>query len=225
MLPTAHSSKSSTRDRLVMAAVELFWAKGYQATGMAELLQKASANSGSFYHFFPRKNDLLLAVLDWYTQALYPFVVDPIWAKEQDPVERIFALLQGYRERIVMTECTYGCPIGRLAMEIDPANRDAHARIAANFEGWVGAVRSCLDLVSHRLPPGTDTLKLARFVLTVMEGGVMQSRAHRDVRFFDDSVAVLRNYFGYLLSFTQHPNNTRSELPDDEQHTEVKEEP
>jgi hypothetical protein len=37
------------------------------------------------------------------------------------------------------------------------------------------------------------------FVLSVMEGGVMQARTHRDVSSFDDSVAALRNYFSHLL--------------------------
>lgn len=189
-----------TRDRLVMAAVELFWAKGYEATSMAELLHKANANSGSFYHFFRGKNDLLLAVLDWYLKGLYPVVVDPVWASESDPIGRIFALLERYRERILFTDCTFGCPIGRLAMEIDPSNRDAHAKIAANFEGWAGAVRACLEMAADRLPPRTDLMKLSRFVLTVMEGGVMQSRAHRSVQPFDEAVEVLRDYFNRLLS-------------------------
>jgi TetR/AcrR family transcriptional regulator, transcriptional repressor for nem operon len=212
-MATPATPELPTRDRLVLAAVELFWAKGFEATSMAELLQKANANSGSFYHFFRSKNELLLAVLDWYVQALYPYVVDPIWTKQQDPIERIFGLLQGYRERIVQTDCTYGCPIGRLAMEIDAGNRDAHSKIALNFEGWVGAVRTCLDMLRDRLPPGTDTLKLARFVLTVMEGGVMQSRAHRDVQFFDESVEVLRNYFDHLLSSGQQEHKKSAKAP------------
>jgi hypothetical protein len=36
------------------------------------------------------------------------------------------------------------------------------------------------------------------FILTVMEGGVMQSRTHRTLEAFDASVAVLRNYFAIL---------------------------
>jgi TetR/AcrR family transcriptional regulator, transcriptional repressor for nem operon len=173
------------------------------------LLQKANANSGSFYHFFRSKNELLLAVLDWYLKGLYPVVVDPVWARESDPIERIFALLERYRERILFTDCTFGCPIGRLAMEIDPENRGAHAKIAANFEGWAGAVRTCLEMAADRLPAKTDLMKLSRFVLTVMEGGVMQSRAHRSVQSFDEAVEVLRDYFNRLLSSGKPKRKTR----------------
>ena len=40
---------------------------------------------------------------------------------------------------------------------------------------------------------------MAQFVLTVMEGGVMQARTFRDVAFFDRSVTQLRNYFDALM--------------------------
>ena len=49
-----------------------------------------------------------------------------------------------------------------------------------------------------RLPPGTDTQRLAVFVLTIMEGGVMQSRTHRTLAAFDAGVACLRDYLDRL---------------------------
>jgi TetR/AcrR family transcriptional regulator, transcriptional repressor for nem operon len=48
------------------------------------------------------------------------------------------------------------------------------------------------------LPEGTDRHALAEFVLTVMEGAVMQARTYRDVGPFDRSVAQLRSYFHSL---------------------------
>ena len=102
----------STRERLIDSARYLFWERGFAATSMAELLDHARVNSGSFYHFFESKEGLLRAVLQDYRQALRPVVVDPAFAKTDDPVERIFALLAGYRERILQTGCQYGCPLG-----------------------------------------------------------------------------------------------------------------
>ena len=49
-----------------------------------------------------------------------------------------------------------------------------------------------------RLPKRLDRRELAEFVLTTMEGGVMQARTHRDVAYFDRAVRQLRTYFGYL---------------------------
>ncbi len=165
---------------------------------MAEILQRARANAGSFYHFFPGKEALLLAVLDDYLDGLEPIIVQPAFARCRDPVERIFAILEGYRGRLLDTGCQYGCPLGRLALEIEADNLPAHQRIAANFAGWTGAIRRCLEEARTRFPDECDLDGLATFVLTVMEGGVMQSRSCRRMEPFDQSVAQLRNYFACL---------------------------
>jgi len=166
---------------------------------MADLLAHAEVNSGSFYHFFESKEALLREVLSQYMLALRPMVIDPAYAKTVDPLERIFAILAGYRERILITECRYGCPIGRLALEIDTENRPAHKLIAKNFAAWIEAVRECVLQFCKHLPQRTDPHALSTFVLAVMEGGVMLSRSYRSVEPFDLAVAQLRDHFSSLL--------------------------
>jgi TetR/AcrR family transcriptional repressor of nem operon len=185
---------------LIESARYLFWERGFAGTSMADLLGHSGVNSGSFYHFFESKEALLRAVLDTYLAALRPMVVDPAFAQTNDPVERIFAILAGYRERILQTDCQYGCPLGRLALEIDPENRPAHKLIAENFQGWITAVRECAEQLRIRLPVGTDPEALATYVLAVMEGGVMLSRSYRSVEPFDRAVAQLREHFRLLLA-------------------------
>jgi len=189
-----------TRDRLIDSARYLFWQHGYAATSMADLLARANVNSGSFYHFFESKEALLRTVLDGYLRLLRPMVVDPAFARTEEPVERIFSILAGYREGILKTDFHYGCPLGRLALEIDPENRPAHALIAENFRGWIGAIRECLDQCKPRLARDTDLDALATFVLAVMEGGVMLARSYGSIEPFDHAVEQLRHHFRVLLA-------------------------
>lgn len=189
---------ASTRDRIVEVAVHLFYEKGYEATGMAEILQRAQANSGSFYYFFKSKEDLLLAVLDWYEKNVQPLLIEPVCAQTKDPIERVFALLEGYRQSLMMTGCTFGCPIGRLALEIAPERLEVHGKLAKNFGNWLTAVRKFLDDAGERLPKGLNRAELAQFILTVMEGAVMQSRSFRNIEPFDASIRQLRQYFDGL---------------------------
>jgi AcrR family transcriptional regulator len=189
-----------TRDRIVEAALYLFWLQGYTATGIAEILKRAEANAGSFYYSFKTKEELLLAVLELYIQTLLPVVVEPVLSSVQDPIERVFGILQFYRQNLLSTGCTYGCPIGRLALEIPEEQFRVHKRLADNFDGWTAAVEKCLQDARDRLPANVSLQTLAKFVLTVMEGGVMQSRAHRSIEPFDASVEHLRAYFDFLLA-------------------------
>lgn len=188
----------NTRERIVLAARELFHTQGYHATSMAEILKKAEANSGSLYYYFKSKNELLLAVLGWYEEMLNPMVMNPAFEKTTDPIERVFAVLMGYREMLVMTHCMLGCPIGNLALELIDCGPEIRQKIELNFTNWCKAIENCLREAATRLPPDVDLERLSRFVLTVMEGGIMQARGHRDVKRYEDAVNQLRDYFDRL---------------------------
>jgi AcrR family transcriptional regulator len=190
---TRGQAASGTRERIIDAARYLFGERGYAATGLAEILARAEANSGSFYHFFDSKDALLRTVLETYVQLLEPHVVRPAWDATPDPMARVFLLLDTYRQRLLDTECRYGCPIGRLALEIDAENIAAHELIARNFSSWKKAVEACLRAAGLPKPAEVATL-----VLTVMEGAVMQARAYRTVEPFDACIRQLRLHLDAL---------------------------
>ena len=188
----------STREALIQAARDLFWKKGYRATSVAEILERAGAHSGSLYHYFPTKQDLLVAVLDWYTENLEAEIVGPARRRTDDPIETIFAILDGYRQALLATGLTFGCPIGNLALELHEPDPPVRERLAENFAGWAEAVEACLEEAGERLPADLDRESLSRFVLTTMEGGVMQARTHRSIEPVDASVEQRRRYLTYL---------------------------
>lgn len=194
------SESHSTRNRLIEAARQLFLVNGYEGTGISEILRKTGINSGSLYYFFKKKEDLLLAVLDRYIDLLHPMVIDPVFEREDDPIERVFGVLQGYRELLTMTDCRMGCPIGNLALEMSEKSEAVREKIATNFDNWRIAIRKCLIDAVDILPAETDPDQLSTFILTVMEGAVMQARAHRSPKPFDDSIEMLRDYFERMIN-------------------------
>ena len=187
-----------TRERLLTAAMELFQEKGYNSTSVADILAKAGANSGSLYHFFPTKQQILLEVLDLYRAGIAPMLLEPAWAEVEDPIEKVFALLELYRQALVASDCTYGCPIGSLALELHEPDPPVRERLAANFEAWVEAVAACVEAAGGRLPGELDRRDLATFALTTMEGGVMLSRTHRNLEGYDAAVRSFRSYLAHL---------------------------
>jgi AcrR family transcriptional regulator len=189
---------ANTRTRLVLAAMQLFWEKGYNSTSIADVLHTAKVNSGSLYYFFPGKSDLLAAVLDMYHEGIRPMLLEPAWAGVSDPIDRIFALLARYRKSLLDTGCFYGCPIGSLALELHEPDLAVRERLAENFSAWIDAIAECLSQAKARLSSELDRQELAQFVLTVMEGGVMQARTFRDIEYFDAAVRQLRQYFKCL---------------------------
>jgi len=192
--------KVPTKDRIVEAARELFFDQGYGATSIAQILQRSGANSGSLYYFFPTKEDLLSAVLQKYKQMLVPMVIGPAQARASDPIEQVFAVLDGYRRLVEMTEFRLGCPIGNLGLEIANSHPLALQLVAENFQGWSLAVRDVLANAQDRFPEGTDLDSLADYLLATMEGAVMLARTYKSMAPFDNAINGVRDHFDRLLS-------------------------
>lgn len=203
-----HQMGRETKQKLIEVARELFWKKGYHGTSVAEILSRTGANSGSLYHFFPTKQHLLLAVLEWYAENLEAEIVAPARALADDPVDRVFAILDGYRRALLATDFTFGCPIGNLALEFKEPDPPVRELLELNFDRWCDAVEDALSDAEHRFPPDVELDELSRFILTTMEGGVMQARTTRSIDPFDDSVQHLQRYMEMLQETgpTQRPS-------------------
>ena len=188
----------TTKERIVHSALRLFAEKGYGSTSVADILRAAEANSGSLYHAFPTKQDVLLAVLDAYRSGIETMLLLPAWEATDDPIERVFALLAAYRQLLVSSEFLYGCPIGSLALELHEPDPPVRMLLADNFKNWSAHVARCFEGAGDRLPPHVDRTALADFVLTIMEGSVMLARTYRNAEAFDASVTLLRDYLARL---------------------------
>lgn len=200
---------NETRARLLQTAFQLFHEQGFHATGVATILREAEVNPGSMYHFFASKDELLLAVLEFALAYLGPAVMEPAEARTSDPLGRVTELLEQYREGMELAGCRMGCPMGNLALEVSDGNPAARALIHANFANWAARVEGWLIAAGDRLPKDVDRGRLARFVLTVMEGGLMQARAAGHLGPFDDSVAVLREHFEMLEAKAKTKTKTK----------------
>ena len=168
--------QSQTRDRLVRTAAELFWSRGYAQTGVSSIMKHARATSGSFYHFFPTKDDLLLAVLDAVGDHLDTEILQPAEDGSDDPTRRVMALADAYRAYAAPESQGFGIPAGALTCELgaghEPALRrldEIYGRFASRIAGWFadGDV-------------GLDHLELAGFVVASLEGSALMAKANRD---------------------------------------------
>lgn len=188
----------STRDCIIEVAADLFLKHGYGATGIAQILEAADLLRGSLYHYFPTKEDLLIATLEWRKKMLWPEVIQPVFDRIDDPLERVFGILDGYRRLLLMFEFQLGCPIGNLALELGETHDRVRKLLAENFDNWKRAVCGCMQDAAARFPPGVRPEDLAHFVLTVMEGAVMLARTYRTIDCYDRAVNMLRDYFERL---------------------------
>lgn len=62
-------------DKVIEAIAERFWADGYEATGIADLVETTGVGRASLYGAFGSKREMLTLAIDWYmTTRLEPMV-------------------------------------------------------------------------------------------------------------------------------------------------------
>jgi AcrR family transcriptional regulator len=71
VLPLRERNKQKVTERIIVAAMELFKAQGYEQTTMDDIANKAEISRGTLFNYFPSKDALLLP---WGEEILEKFV-------------------------------------------------------------------------------------------------------------------------------------------------------
>ena len=187
------SDAVDTRARILETAARLFHENGYHATGVAVILRESGVNSGSLYHFFKSKEDLLRGVVGGYHEMLEQSLVHCREA-EPDPVARVFYMLGMLRERFLAAGLVRGCPVGNLVLELSDSHPDIRVLLDDFFTRWREEVAVWLAEPEARLADDVQPCALACFVLSVIEGALMQSRAAGCLNPIDGAIQHLRRY-------------------------------
>lgn len=201
---------SDTRNRILAAAARLFEANGFEGTSVAAILRAADVNSGSLYHFFASKEALLEPVLRYHLASLGPTLLEPAAGASEDPVERVFALLELYRGRLIVSGFTRGCPVADLLAEIGNRHEEARKVGAVYFERWAGQVR---DWMAPAMSPGRADA-LGRLILAVTQGAITQARASLTIERFDELVSELRLVLRAFLARRESADATAAMDPE-----------
>lgn len=172
---------TDTRERLVEAAANLWHARSYADVGVSEICDVADVRKGSFYHFFPSKQDLAVAVIDRHWHDAYHDVVMPALAADS-PVEQLERLTAGIAAdvRRLTDQFGYmpGCPFGNLASELSTTDGPVRERIARLFDNQRMLVKDILDraVAAGELPDAIDTEQAARAMHAYVEGVLLISK-------------------------------------------------
>ena len=73
--------KEFDREEALQKAMELFWARGYEGTGMRELLQHMGIGRQSLYDTFGDKRSLFIEALKCYNRCVTQAIVDQLFGR------------------------------------------------------------------------------------------------------------------------------------------------
>ena len=82
MADTSLDTTQETRSRILEAAVKVFASKGYHDTKVDDIVSQSQTSKGSFYFYFPSKQDIFLALVDTFADLLESRLRERLSAEE-----------------------------------------------------------------------------------------------------------------------------------------------
>jgi len=177
---SADDTVHSTKRRLLDVGLATLLERGYNATGIQDLLVATNVPKGSFYHHFVSKEDFALQVVDRYVAELHGLLDQALGDADRPPIERV----RGYFERLLAfyeSQRYLGSLLGLLGQELAAVNTAFRRRIDGAFDGLARRIADALDEARRRgdLPAEADPLQMANMILDCWEGAAQRSRIVR----------------------------------------------
>jgi TetR/AcrR family transcriptional repressor of nem operon len=173
---------SGRRNAILDAAARVINARGFSHTSVEDLIAATGLSGKShFYHYFPSKEALGIAVIDRqferFTERGLAILSEPMI----EPVDRlalfIDTLVSLQRDRDGGT----GSPFGNLAGELADSHEGFRRRLDDVFARWTDQLDALLREAGPSLRDEVDTVRLARFIVATLEGGMLMTRVTRDI--------------------------------------------
>jgi TetR/AcrR family transcriptional regulator, transcriptional repressor for nem operon len=166
----------NTRDKLIAISAQLIAIKGFNGTGIAEILSQAQVPKGSFYHFFKSKEDLGLAVIDYYGMALRTGLEAALRPSSASPL----AQLRHYFNEAI-SYCTASgpnCLLGNLGQELALQSEVMREAILKQYLAIEQQLAACLADAKrrHEVSASADEKYLARLLFASWEGCLVRSK-------------------------------------------------
>lgn len=201
----------ATRRRILEAAFEEIYRKGFQGMRLEDLLTATGLTKGALYHHFASKQALGYAVVDEVIRRL----VNETWIQPletaEDPLAHLLNLLESLGETLGERLVTVGCPLNNLAQEMSPLDEGFRRRLDEVFASWRASVARALERAKaqSRVRHNVDSDRTATFVIAALEGGIGLSKNAQSREHFAECSAALADYLRSLAPEGSTPARVR----------------
>lgn len=190
---------TKTRTRILDAAERLVIDNGFSATSVEAILEAAPASKGAFFHHFPDKSALALALVERYAQADIDHLGRAVESLgELSGKRRVLAFLRYFeREADELMAAQSSCLYVALVSEQQLMDPGTEEPIRGAIQRWRDALVEML--AGAETVERVDRRALADHVFVTFEGAFVLCRATGDNGHMRRQLRVLRTLFGALL--------------------------
>lgn len=175
------TTDSSTQNRILHEAEELFRMNGYHHTSMDEVAAATGMKKGSLYYHFSGKEELMKAVLEAGRHQFANQILEIAYEEDRPPRERMELLFERVEADYLTIEG--GCIMGNIGLETVhtvPAFRPVIRRF---FSDWIEAF---VTIFEARFD-GEEARHRAEQSVEEIEGAIMMCRLFGDPRYIQEA--------------------------------------
>ena len=172
-------AKQFSRDKVLGRALELFWSQGYEATGMAQLIDHMGIGRQSLYDTFGDKRALFIAALESYARLQS----EPIFTRLEAPgsaIVNVKSVFRFWQEMVAHNECK-GCLLVNMSAEFGAQDDEVLGILHGCREKIENAFYKAFERARKEgeLVSGTNTRNLARLVMSTSQGLALYSKLNK----------------------------------------------
>ena len=169
---TALDKSTETRGKILMAAFDEIYHRGFQAASISNILKNTDTTKGALYHHFKNKMELGYAVVD---EVIYTTLkanwITPL-NETDDPITTIQQIIMQSGDLMTDEDVRLGCPLNNLAQEMTPIDEGFKQRITTVYEEWQLAIEEACERgkTAGNLKADADSKQLGVLFVATLEG-------------------------------------------------------
>jgi TetR/AcrR family transcriptional regulator, transcriptional repressor for nem operon len=169
------------KGEIILAGLDIVLSKGFTATGVEAILKRANVPKGSFYNFSPSKEEFSLAIIGQFVVEMGG-VLKPILKDDSlPPLERIKKCLVRLTERFESNNCSKGCLIGNLGLEMSDQCESFRQRLEDGLQLWAKGFSDVLREAQKKkaISADLDPEMLAENLISSFQGALLRSKVKK----------------------------------------------
>mgnify|MGYP000281727018 CR=1 FL=1 len=168
----------TAREKLLESGVKLVRGQGFAATSVDQLCRDAGVTKGAFFHHFPSKEALGVALADYWSSSTSAFFAAAPFHHLDDPVARVLGYIDLRIALIAGPPESFSCVAGTMVQEAfgssDPIRQACEASILGNA---LALEQDLAAAIAQTGASGVTAQGLAQHIQAVLQGSFVLAKA------------------------------------------------
>jgi len=188
--------KENIKQKILAAGASIIHRKGYNHTGIQEILQTVGVPKGSFYFYFKNKEDFGLQVIDYFVSFFGAQAAPVLNDNSIPPLERMKKFLEGFK--VLFKEMNYecGCPLGNLAQEMGDLSPAFRTKLKDSLDLLIGLYADVLSEAKQAgdISEDLDIKETAGFIVSSWHGALIRMKIEKSDKPLDNHIRFIFNH-------------------------------